>query len=232
VEETEGGGVSVVIPVHNGALFVGEALDSVFAQTYRPLDVIVVDDGSDDDTTAVVERYGPRARLIRQTRAGPAEARNTGVAAATGAYLAFLDADDLWPPGKLAAQVAVLEEHPDIDLVFGLAVQFDGETSARAIQRDPPSAAALPALVAGGMVTRLDTFRGVGPLSTEWRVGEFIDWFARAQEMGLTSHVIQQVVLFRRLHAANLGRQDGGSRVEFTRVLRATLERRRREGLA
>ena len=230
--ETSRSTVSVVIPAHNGAQFVGEALDSVFAQTYRPIEVIVVDDGSEDDTVAVVEAYGPRVQLIRQAHSGPGGARNTGVAAAMGTYLAFLDADDLWPPGKLAAQTAVFEEHPDIDLVFGLVVQFEGETAARAIQRDPPSAGALPALVAGGMLTRLETFRRVGPFSSEWRVGEFIDWYARAREMGLTSRVIQQVVLCRRLHDANLGRQDGGSRVDFTRVLRATLERRRREGLA
>ena len=232
MEKTERVVVSVVIPVHNGARFVGEALDSVLAQTYWPIDVIVVDDGSDDDTVAVVERYGPRVRLIRQAQARTAEARNMGVAAAMGTYLAFLDADDLWSPDKLEIQVAFLDDDRNTDLVFGLAVQFEGEACAPEVNRATPPEKALPALVAGGMLTRLETFRRVGPFSNEWRVGEFIDWFARAREMGLTSRVIQQVLLFRRLHDANLGRQDGGSRVDFTRVLRATLERRRREGLA
>ena len=95
--------------MHNGAAFVGDALDSVFAQTYAPIEVIVVDDGSEDDTAGVVARRAPAARLIRQSRKGPAEARNAGVAAASGEYLAFLDADDLWIPDKLACQVDYLK---------------------------------------------------------------------------------------------------------------------------
>src|SRR5262245_30132400 len=106
--------VSVVIPAYNCARFIGEALDSVFAQDYPELEVVVVDDGSTDDTCAVVEGYGDRVKLIRQRNAGAAVARNEGMRRASGEYVAFLDSDDLWLPGKLRLQIDHLESHRDV----------------------------------------------------------------------------------------------------------------------
>ena len=108
--------VSVVIPAYNCARFIGEAIDSVLEQGHRELELLVVDDGSTDDTPEVVARYGSRVTLIRQANAGAAVARNTGMRAARGRYVAFLDADDVWLPGKLAAQIAHLERHHDVSL--------------------------------------------------------------------------------------------------------------------
>lgn len=117
--------VSVVIPAYNAAGFIAETLESVLGQTYRPLEIIVVDDGSRDGTPEVVERFASHGvRLIRQENAGPSAARNRGIAVATGTYIAFLDADDLWLPEKTARQVEVMEEHPDMGLLFGDMVNF------------------------------------------------------------------------------------------------------------
>jgi hypothetical protein len=127
--------------------------------------------------------------------------------------------------------VDYLKDPRAADFVFGMAVQFSGNATPDGLGFKTPSEGAVPAVVAGSLLTRIETFRRVGPFSSTWRVGEFIDWFARAEEMGLTSHVMDRVVLLRRLHAANLGRQDNASRVDFTRILRAKLDRRRREGL-
>jgi glycosyltransferase involved in cell wall biosynthesis len=105
--------VSVVIPAFNGAVFIAEALDSVLAQTLRSLEVIVVDDGSVDETSAIVARYAARdsrVRLVRQENAGVGAARNTGIREACGPYVAPLDADDVWSPDKLEKQVARMEE--------------------------------------------------------------------------------------------------------------------------
>lgn len=228
---TPGRSVSVVVPVHNGSLFLAQALDSILAQTLPPLEVIVVDDGSNDESGAIAESYGPPVRLLRQPKAGPAEARNTGIAAAVGRYLAFLDADDLWPPDKVASQVDALERSSS-EMVFGMAVQFHDEPPSGPVRGRLEEGEPLPAMVAGGMLTRSETFRRVGPFSAQWRVGEFIDWYARAREMGLRSKVLPQVVLFRRLHDGNLGREDGTARLDFTRLLRASLARRRGEGIA
>lgn len=103
-------GVSVVIPTYNYARYIGEAIDSALAQTLPPIEVIVVDDGSTDDTQAVLAAYGDRIRVLRQENEGVAIARNSGIAAARGEYVAFLDADDVWKPRKLELQMARFDE--------------------------------------------------------------------------------------------------------------------------
>lgn len=118
--------VSVVIPAYNYARFLPAAIESVLSQTYRPLELIVVDDGSTDDTPAVVAAYGDRIRSIRKVNGGLSAARNTGIQAGQGEYFAFLDADDLWMPDKLAQQVAVFEQHPEAGCVGCGVVLVDG----------------------------------------------------------------------------------------------------------
>ena len=103
--------VSVIMPCYNAAAYVGEAIEDVLAQTYGPVELIVVDDGSTDGSADVVARYGRAVRLIRQSNGGCASARNTGLAHATGAYVAFLDADDRWDPRILEALVGALADH-------------------------------------------------------------------------------------------------------------------------
>lgn len=110
--------VSVVIPAYNAERFVLGALRSVLAQNYASLEILLVDDGSRDGTVALVEREAPEVRIIRQRNAGAAAARNTGLRAARGDLICLLDADDGWFPGKLAAQVEHLRQHPDVGLVF------------------------------------------------------------------------------------------------------------------
>src|SRR6266576_3496761 len=106
--------VSVVIPAYNAGAFLGEALDSVLSQTYQPLEVIVVDDGSDDETPQIVADYNGKVTYLRRSRGGPASARNTGVRAAKGDWIAFLDADDIWMPGLLGKLVDVAGTAADL----------------------------------------------------------------------------------------------------------------------
>ena len=108
--------VSAVIPAFNCGRFIGDALDSVFAQHYPALEVFVIDDGSTDDTCDAVARYGDAVTLVRQRNAGAAVARNEGIRRARGKYVALLDADDVWLPGKLRVQVDYLERHPDVGM--------------------------------------------------------------------------------------------------------------------
>jgi glycosyltransferase involved in cell wall biosynthesis len=111
--------VSVIIPVRNGREFIHEALSSVCSQSFGDLEVIVVDDGSTDFDYTTLTRLGPRIRVHRLAGGGVSTARNTGMRLARGQYLAFLDADDVWFPGKLAAQIRYFEQHPDVGCVFG-----------------------------------------------------------------------------------------------------------------
>lgn len=110
--------VSVVIPCYNGAAFLRETLDSVLAQTHPVLEVIVVDDGSTDDSAAIAESYGPPVRVIRQANAGESSARNRGIDEAKGSLVAFVDADDLWEPEKLAIQANRFHRQPDLVCVY------------------------------------------------------------------------------------------------------------------
>ena len=119
--------ISVVIPTYNYALYLPEAIDSVLAQTYAPLEIIVVDDGSTDDTPRVLAAYGDKVRVIRQDNQGVAAARNAGLAAARGEYVALLDSDDVWLPRKLELQMARFESDPSLGFVHCGAETFDGE---------------------------------------------------------------------------------------------------------
>lgn len=110
--------VSVVIPTYNYARFVCNAVDSVLSQTYQDYEIIVVDDGSRDDTGDVLAPYGDLIRYIRQENAGPSTARNNGIGLARGEFIAFLDADDLWLPHKLENQVRFLDANPEFGMVF------------------------------------------------------------------------------------------------------------------
>jgi glycosyltransferase involved in cell wall biosynthesis len=117
--------VSVVIPTYNRAYILAASIDSVLAQTYAHHEIIVVDDGSRDDTRAVVEKYGSRVRYIHQENAGLATARNTGMAAARGEFIAFQDSDDIWLPHKLEMQTALMRQYPQLALVWSDMTSID-----------------------------------------------------------------------------------------------------------
>jgi glycosyltransferase involved in cell wall biosynthesis len=126
--------VSVVIPTYNQPAFLHEALNSVFAQTFSDYEIIVVNDGSTDDTGAQLERYGGRIRLITQENQGIGRARNRGMDAASGRYIAFLDHDDLWHPAKLEIQVDYMRKHPEC---VGNSVPFEYSSVTGKVGFDP-----------------------------------------------------------------------------------------------
>jgi glycosyltransferase involved in cell wall biosynthesis len=144
-----------VIPAYNSERFIADTLRSVLAQTYPPHEIIVVDDGSTDGTRAIVTGTGGDVRYIFQPNQGVSAARNTGIAAATGELICFLDADDTWEPEKLQAQIAFMREHGDVGLVFSDEVEFDS-TGVQCISLLSTSRFASE-LGAGGRIT--DTYR-------------------------------------------------------------------------
>ena len=121
--------VSVVIPAYNAARFIRQTLDSAAAQTFRDFEIIVVDDGSQDETAQIVESFGERVRLIRQPNGGVSKARNVGMEQARGEYVALLDADDLWEKTKLEQQVALLDENEQIGLCYAATERVDENSS-------------------------------------------------------------------------------------------------------
>jgi glycosyltransferase involved in cell wall biosynthesis len=220
--------VSVMIGVYNGARYLGEAIESVLAQTYSDRELIVVDDGSDDGSGAIAGSYGSRVKCVRQERGGMAAARNRAVEEATGSYFAFLDADDRFPPDKLERQLAVLEADPELDVVYGHVTEFlspDLDSAARALLREPKHD--LPWPTPNLMLVKRDSFFRVGLFSTDLRVGIGVDWYARAVDLGLKSAVPPIVVLERRLHAENNGILERGFKPQYLHVLKEALDRRR-----
>lgn len=216
------GRISVVMPVFNTAAFVGEAIESVFSQdTGMSLELIVVDDGSTDGSAEMVANY-ERALLLRNDEnRGIAAARNTGVRAAAGEYLAFLDADDVWPQDSLGARVALLEADDECDAVGGTVVQFGAGRPDSEPQRG---------FLAGSALFRRTAFDRVGEFDESLDVGEFLDWYARAVDVGLQFRQIETLALRRRVHASNTMREIGREPVDYTRLLRQALARRRTEG--
>lgn len=117
--------VSIIIPAYNSARFLEEAIESVFAQTYKDYETIVIDDGSTDNTQEVLAPYLDRIQYIYQHNRGASSARNTGISHSQGEYIAFLDADDIWLPEKLSTQVEYLNNNQDIALVYSLVLWVD-----------------------------------------------------------------------------------------------------------
>lgn len=218
--------ISVIIPAYNAGRYLAAAIESVLVQTLPATEIIVVDNGSTDDTAAVARRWPVRYHY----QAGEAApiARNLGVQLARGDWLAFLDADDLWLPDKLAAQCARFAQEPSLDLVFGQVEQFHSADVAEHAAFLPESNRLLNGYVVGTLLLRRDTFLRVGYFDTQWKVGEFIEWYARAQDAGMKIAVLPQIVLRRRLHDDNLGlRQRETARRDYLQVMKVILARRR-----
>lgn len=198
-----------MVPVFNGERYLREAVDSVLAQTYNSVEIIVVDDGSTDRTPQIIESLGNRIRSLKQDNLGPATARNSGVKIAHGDFIAFLDADDLWHPEKLTRQMQCLEARPEADLCITYLQNFwSPEFKAEAehfsnhrLSKPTPGYFMLPTVL-----IRRDVFDSIGFFNTELQVCEDVEWFLRAVERNMVIFVLREVLLQRRLHASNLSR--------------------------
>jgi len=218
--------VSVVIPVYDSERYLSEAIRSVLVQTHRPLEIVVVDDGSTDGSVAVARRFGTLVRVIRKEHQGIGATRNVGIAAARGELVAFLDADDVWLPDKLERQVALLQTDPGTEMVFGGVEQFVSDEFVGVIAPQPPSAEDAGRIPSTFLV-RASTLARVGPQREDLDFGDFIDWFDRAVAAGCGVAQIDGVVARRRIHDSNAGRRLRGSRGDYAKVLKAALDRRR-----
>jgi glycosyltransferase involved in cell wall biosynthesis len=217
---------SVVIPVFNGERYLGEAVASVRAQSYRPVEVIVVDDGSTDGS-ADLARSIAGVRVLEQERAGPAVARNAGATAATGEFLAFHDADDLLPPDKLECQIGHLLDHPEVGCVLGRqelmlepGVEMpDWAKLAPEFAEQRPDIVELGAVPLISMVMRRSLFVECGGFDPAYVHGEDADYLMRARQRAPVV-TLDSVVLRRRIHAGNLSHDVSALRTGTFRVLR------------
>ena len=220
--------VSAIIPVHNVDRYLGEAIESVLAQTYSNIELIVIDDGSTDASAIVAQSYGDRVNYLYQSNAGVSAAQNAGVKRAKGDLVAFLDSDDTWSAGKISRQVAELHDRPDLDMVFTHVEQFRSpELPADVPCGVPPGQEIMAGLATGTMLTRVEAFDRVGLFSSGFVIGDFIDWFARAVDAGVTHEILPDVLMRRRIHDRNMGISNRDPRSDYLQVLKAAIDRRR-----
>lgn len=219
--------VSVLMTVYNNGPYIAEAIESALDQAGARVEVVVVDDGSDDESWEVVQRY-PHVKAIRQHRGGIGAARNAAVAMATGDFFTFLDADDRFPPDKLRIQLRAFEEDPTLEVVYGHVREFvSPDLSAEDAARIRPAVAYNESHLSGVMLVRRSAFERVGPWTLGLKVGTGVDWYARSQEAHLKTLVLPDVLLERRLHLSNNGLQQADNRIQYASILKAALDRRR-----
>ncbi len=221
--------VSVVIPTRNRAAYILQALESVFAQTYRDYEVVVVDDGSEDETAELLQPLvkAGKLRYIAQAAAGASAARNRGVEEARGAYIAFLDSDDLFKPGKLEKQVALFKRQPELGFVHCWFSKFDDsgrdlglrDTSRFDGQIYPAMLQEWDVLMAMPcMLMRKEALQKAGGFDPAMRWGEDLDlWrrIARRHPVGLVREALVGV----RVHASNVSGQRREAVSHFERYL-------------
>jgi glycosyltransferase involved in cell wall biosynthesis len=217
--------VSVVVPVLNGERFLGEAIESIRAQSYRALEILAVDDGSTDGTPELLAALSD-VQCIRQENAGPASARNRGVEASRGELVAFLDADDVWIPSKLSLQVEALAADPDLELVFGHAEVFH-DLERRDPTQPPRTGRILPARLPSSLLVRRRAFERIGPFDATHEPGEAVEWSSRAERMGIRYRMLEQVVYRRRIHGRNIARLTAEARLAYLGVAREAAARAR-----
>jgi glycosyltransferase involved in cell wall biosynthesis len=218
--------VSCIVPVFNGERFVSEAVESILAQTHRPLEVVVVDDGSTDRTPAVLAEFGDRIRTFRQENAGPSAARNLGLEESRGEYVAFLDADDLWVDDKIEAQLTVLRGDPELDLCSGHIRSFwipELDEERRELE-DEPYHREKPMLSPCTLLTTRATFERIGGFDPALRAREDSDWFIRAQRAGVRIETLPRLVTHRRQHTENLTRRSPPSRDALLDLIQRTVD--------
>lgn len=220
--------VSVVIPVYNGERYVADAIESVLRQSAPPVQVLVVDDGSTDATAAVVRAFTPRVKYHLQENMGAATARNTGIGLTTGTFVAFLDADDRWHADKLKKQLEAAEKQSDLAMIFCRVDEFLSPDSELARSGGVQIRKSFPAFLPSGLLAKREAFGRIGLFATDYGIGEFIDWYARAIDAGLEGVVLPDSLLERRIHDANQGVTKRDSYAsEYLRILKKTLDRRR-----
>lgn len=220
--------LSVIMAVWNGERYLREALDSLLGQSRPAEEIVVVDDGSTDRTAEILASYGPALRVVRQENAGIYAALNRGIAASTGTLLAFLDHDDLCTPLSLACRREHLEDHPELDGVFGLVEQFvSPELGPEVARRYRLVLGPRPVELLLALMLRRQAFDRVGPLDASRRTKSNIDWISRSRHAGLHLDTLPVLVAHRRVHTSNMSLQatEAGN-ADLLAVVRAHHRRR------
>ncbi len=220
--------VSTIITVYNGETYLAETIESVVNQNYPNIEIITIDDGSTDGTRKLTQRFVPPVRYHYQSNSGIAAAWNRGIELAKGDFIAFLGADDIWTKNKIQQQMKVFNKDPTLEIVFSHVKQFHSpELSEQEKKRIWCPDELMPGVSAGTMLIKRDSFFKVGLFDTQWCRGIFVNWYMRASEIGLRTHILPDLHMWRRLHRTNHGIVNRDKSVDYVRMIKASLDRRR-----
>ena len=220
--------ISAIIPTYNGEAYLEEAVNSILAQRYESLEIIIVDDGSTDDTSRIAGSYGDCVYYYYQSNQGVAVACNRGLSLAQGDMIAFLDQDDLWPADKLAVQFPRFVEYPTLDVLFvriqcKKLVDLPGSEPAFKNTDGPVSFVNL-----GCGLFKKTVFDRVGKLDETIGSADDIDWVLRALEKNVSIRRQEEVVLYYRMHDRNQSLDNDTCNTNFLKAVKKSLDRRRR----
>lgn len=220
------GRVSVIIPAYNVEKTISASLESIFRQQVQPDEIIVVDDGSTDDTARIVKCYMPRVCYVYQNNRGPSEARNRGIGMATGELIAFLDADDLWPEDTLAILLRRMAEDETIEIVQGRSADmWPGRDGVGMILDEP-----VYTFQVGSALYRRSVFTRAGLFDPHMRRGEDIDFWVRVHERGGVKVLVDATTLYyRRRHTVTRDEVEAHKR-SLLRIVRQSVNRQREKG--
>jgi|RhiMetdeSRZDD1v2_1073273.scaffolds.fasta_scaffold22129_6 glycosyltransferase involved in cell wall biosynthesis len=222
--------ISCIVPAFNAGRYLRESLASITNQSYAPIEIVVADGGSDDDSLDIARSHGDGVRIVAERGLAPAATRNLGASAARGAFLAFLDADDLWHPDKLERQMRCFHDDRGLDLcVTHVQMFWDAAVAdeGRRLQSHARATEPVPGFSTITLLVRRTAFERVGPFDPELWHADAVDWFIRAEMAGLRRHLLPDVLTYHRMHKSNLTRRrDRNCRDEFLRVVKAWTDRR------
>lgn len=220
--------ISVIIPTYNTARFVGDAIESVLNQTVMPEEVIVVDDGSTDETESIVKNFNGKVRYVYQENAGASSARNRGLEMANCDLLSFIDADDIWVENKLEIQLDLLQKNPEFDVIIGLLYRIPIEKTKEVVGKEIKDGEHATSL--GSTLMKKRVFDVIGRFDEELKFSEDVELFIRILESEIKVLGHEDVVQFYRRHDKNMTLNEKLANMYHLKAFKKALNRRRKEG--
>lgn len=222
--------VSVVLPVYNGEKYICQAIRSVLSQEYNPLEIIIVNDGSTDQTEKCLKDFDGLITVINQANCGPSLARNRGIEAANGAYITFMDADDIWAPGHIFFHLGQFRKYCNLEISVGLTAELDFDFP-EDIDIKKAKERIFLHLVMGATMIKKTVFKKVGLFDEELFLRQDTDWFLRERELGLKMGIGRELVLFYRKHPYNRTNNKAKSNYYLFKILKKAKDRKSKNHL-
>lgn len=217
--------VSIIMPAYNAGKYILEALDSAFNQSYSKIEIIVVNDGSTDNTSEILDKIKNKLTLIDSAHLGAAHARNLGIEKANGELIAFLDADDTIEVDKIRLQVAEFTSDSTLDLCYTMFHNFICPTASEELKKSrSQDEGSIKGCVCGTTMVKKSSFEKVGYFDTQLKVGEFIKWYSKAMDLGFKIKLIEKDLYYRRSHDNNSSLINRSSFSELTKLLKSRID--------